>query len=103
MESVINVCMYVILYSSLWKLINTIMHCCINIKEIKEFERHQRLVGSRKKVAWNYHQFSVKYESLQDEMQVGPIYVKYFLDVEGMRSSIIHIYVYTYKCACLFI
>ena len=40
-------------------------------------------MGSRKKVAWNYHQFSLKYESLKDEMQVGPIYVKYFLDVEG--------------------
>lgn len=31
-------------------------------------------------VAWNYQQFSVRYESLRDEMQVGPIYVRHFLD-----------------------
>lgn len=47
--------------------------------EIKEFEREQRLQGT-KKIAWNYQQFSVMYESLRDEMQVGPIYVRYFLD-----------------------
>jgi hypothetical protein len=47
--------------------------------EIREFEREQRLLGS-KKIAWNYQQFAVMYESLRDEMQVGPIYVRYFLD-----------------------
>ncbi|KAJ1406558.1 hypothetical protein B484DRAFT_404102, partial [Ochromonadaceae sp. CCMP2298] len=47
--------------------------------EIKEFDREQRLLGS-KRIAWNYQQFAVKYESLKDEMQVGPIYVRYFLD-----------------------
>jgi hypothetical protein len=31
-------------------------------------------------VAWNYQQFAVRYESLQDEMQVGSIYVRYFLE-----------------------
>lgn len=47
--------------------------------EIKEYEREQRLMGS-KKIAWNYQQFFIHYESLRDEMQVGPIYVRYFLD-----------------------
>lgn len=47
--------------------------------EIKEFEKEQRLRGT-KKVAWNYQQFAVKYESLRDEIQVGPIYVRHFLD-----------------------
>jgi hypothetical protein len=32
------------------------------------------------KVAWNYQQFAVRYDSLQDEMQVGAIYVRYFLE-----------------------
>lgn len=43
--------------------------------EIKEFEREQRLRGIGK-IAWNYQQFFVKYESLKDELQVGPIYVR---------------------------
>lgn len=47
--------------------------------EIKEFEREQRLRGLRK-VAWNYQQFFVRYESLKDEIQVGPIYVRHFLE-----------------------
>jgi hypothetical protein len=48
-------------------------------REIKEFEREQHLRGLRK-VAWNYQQFYVHYESLKDELQVGPIYVRHFLD-----------------------
>lgn len=47
--------------------------------ELKEFEREQRLRGTQK-VAWNYQQFHVSYESLKDELQVGPIYVRHFLD-----------------------
>lgn len=47
--------------------------------ELREFEREQRLLGT-KKIAWNYQQFSVMYESLREEMQVGPIYIRYFLD-----------------------
>ncbi len=47
--------------------------------EIKDFDREQRLRGM-KKIAWNYQQFFVRYESLKDEMQVGPIYVRYFLE-----------------------
>jgi hypothetical protein len=47
--------------------------------EIKEFDREQRLLGS-KKIAWNFQQFFVKYESLREELQVGPIYIRYFLD-----------------------
>jgi curved DNA-binding protein CbpA len=47
--------------------------------EIKEYDREQRLLGS-KKIAWNFQQFSVKYESLGTEMKVGPIYIKYFLE-----------------------
>ena len=47
--------------------------------ELKEFDREQRLRGAAK-IAWNYQQFSVVYPSLKDEMQVGPIYVRYFLD-----------------------
>jgi DnaJ family protein C protein 13 len=47
--------------------------------EIKEFEKEQRLHGN-KKIAWNYQQFSVRYESLRNEIQVGPIYVRHFLD-----------------------
>eukprot|EP00981_Chlorochromonas_danica_P015372 scaffold11846_cov149-Ochromonas_danica.AAC.3 len=47
--------------------------------EIRTFEREQRLRGNQK-LAWNFQQFTVKYESLNEEMQVGPIYIKYFLD-----------------------
>lgn len=47
--------------------------------EIKEFDREQRLLGSRK-IAWNYQQFSVRYDSLREELQVGPIYIRYFLE-----------------------
>lgn len=46
--------------------------------EISEFEREQRLRGN-KKIAWNYRQFYVVYDSLKDMVQVGPIYVQYFL------------------------
>ena len=49
--------------------------------ELKEFEREQRLRGATK-VAWNYQQFFVRYESLKDEVQVGPIYVRHFLDAQ---------------------
>jgi DnaJ family protein C protein 13 len=47
--------------------------------ELKEFEREQRLRGA-KKIAWNYQQYHIVYESLRDEIQVGPIYVRHFLD-----------------------
>lgn len=47
--------------------------------EINEFEREQRLRG-HKKIAWNYQQFYVKFESLKYMLQVGPIYVHHFLD-----------------------
>lgn len=47
--------------------------------EIKEFEKEQRLRGAGK-IAWNFQQFYVKYDSLKEEMQVGPIYVRHFLD-----------------------
>eukprot|EP01038_Epipyxis_sp_PR26KG_P006403 gene6403-8814_t len=49
--------------------------------EIKEFEREQRL-HTNKRIAWNYQQFYVRYESLKEEMQVGPIYIRYFLDAQ---------------------
>lgn len=56
--------------------------------ELKEFEREQRLLGM-KKIAWNYQQFSIIYESLRDEMKVGPIYVRYFLDAgDGFLRSL---------------
>ena len=47
--------------------------------EISEFEREQRLRG-HKKIAWNYQQFYVKFESLKYMLQVGPIYVHHFLE-----------------------
>ncbi|RYH32347.1 J domain-containing protein [archaeon] len=47
--------------------------------EIKSFEREQRLRGTQK-IAWNFQQFSVRYESLREEIQVGPIYIRYFLE-----------------------
>lgn len=49
------------------------------IHEINEYEREQRLQGTRK-IAWNYQQFEVKYDSLQDEMKIGSVFVRYFLD-----------------------
>merc|ERR1711991_892844 len=42
--------------------------------ELNEFESEQRLRGVGK-VAWNYQQFSVRYESLNDELKVGSIYI----------------------------
>lgn len=47
--------------------------------ELLSFEREQRLRGAHK-VAWNYLHFSVRYESLSDELRVGPIYLRYYLD-----------------------
>lgn len=47
--------------------------------EITEYEREQRLKG-HKKIAWNYEQFYVKYQSLKYMLQVGPIYIHHFLD-----------------------
>eukprot|EP00602_Paraphysomonas_sp_CaronLab_P011509 CAMPEP_0185040382 /NCGR_PEP_ID=MMETSP1103-20130426/38364_1 /TAXON_ID=36769 /ORGANISM="Paraphysomonas bandaiensis, Strain Caron Lab Isolate" /LENGTH=2494 /DNA_ID=CAMNT_0027579655 /DNA_START=336 /DNA_END=7820 /DNA_ORIENTATION=+ len=47
--------------------------------EISEFEREQRLRG-HKKIAWNYQQFYVKFESLKYMLQVGPIYIHHFLE-----------------------
>lgn len=48
-------------------------------QEIRDFEIEQRLKGYGR-VAWNYQQFSVRYESLRDEMQIGSVYVRHFLD-----------------------
>ena len=47
--------------------------------EMKAFDKEQRL-KKNKKVAWNYQQFQIIYESLKDEMQVGPIYIRHFLE-----------------------
>ena len=41
--------------------------------EIKEYERVQRLKGI-KKIAWNYEQFYVKYESLRYMLQVSLLF-----------------------------
>ena len=34
------------------------------------------------KVAWNYQQFSVRYESLKHELKVGHIYIRHFLEAD---------------------
>ena len=47
--------------------------------EMKSFDKEQTLKGN-KKVAWNYQQFEITYDSLKNEMQVGPIYIRHFLD-----------------------
>lgn len=47
--------------------------------EIKDFEKEQRLRGLNR-IAWNYQQFYVVFESLKEEIQVGPIYVRHFLE-----------------------
>ena len=47
--------------------------------EMKEFDKEQRLRGAAK-LAWNYQQFSISYPSLRDEMQVGPVYIRHFLE-----------------------
>jgi hypothetical protein len=47
--------------------------------EIKEYDQEQRLLG-KKKIAWNYQQFVIRYSSLFNEMKVGNIYIRYFLD-----------------------
>lgn len=57
------------------------------MQEIKDFEREQRLLGGRRKIAWNYQQFSVKYDSLENELRVGAIYIRYFLDSDGDHTS----------------
>ena len=33
-------------------------------------------------VAWNYQQFAVRYESLRDELKVGSIYIRHFLEAD---------------------
>lgn len=48
-------------------------------REFVDYEREQQLRGFRR-VAWNYQQFFVAYESLKYEIQVGPIYIRCFLD-----------------------
>jgi DnaJ family protein C protein 13 len=48
-------------------------------REFIDYEREQQLRGFRR-VAWNYQQFFVTYESLKYEIQVGPIYIRCFLD-----------------------
>jgi DNAJ protein RME-8 N-terminal len=47
--------------------------------EIKSFDKEQRLKGTQK-VAWNFQQFEVSYDSLSNEMQVGSIYVRHLLE-----------------------
>jgi hypothetical protein len=47
--------------------------------EIRDYEIEVRVKGSTR-VAWNFQQFAVRYESLKEEMQIGPIYVRHFLD-----------------------
>jgi hypothetical protein len=47
--------------------------------ELKEYDREIRLRGATK-VAWNYQQFTVLYPSLKDEMKVGAVYVRHFLE-----------------------
>ena len=46
--------------------------------EITGFEREQRLYGIGN-IIWNYKHFSIHYFSLDHELQIGPIYIKYFL------------------------
>lgn len=47
--------------------------------ELKEYDRELRLRGATK-VAWNYQQFAVPYPSLREEMKVGAVYVRHFLE-----------------------
>jgi hypothetical protein len=47
--------------------------------ELTGFELEQMLRGAGK-VAWNYQQFHVRYDSLREELRVGPIYLRHFLD-----------------------
>ncbi len=55
--------------------------------ELRNYEREKRLRGGAQ-VAWNFQQFKVFYPSLRHEMQVGPIYVRHFLeaDITFLRS-----------------
>ena len=48
--------------------------------EIKSFEKEQKLKGN-KKVAWNFQQFSVTFDSLKNEMRVGNIYIRYLIPI----------------------
>ena len=47
--------------------------------ELSDLEREQRR-HLLKKVAWNYHQFHVRYDSLRGEPRVASIYLQPFLD-----------------------
>ena len=49
--------------------------------EIEGFEREQRLRGAGR-VAWNYQQFHVRYDSLREELRVGSIYIRHFLETD---------------------
>ena len=49
--------------------------------ELRNYEREKRLRGGAQ-VAWNFQQFKVFYPSLRHEMQVGPIYVRHFLEAD---------------------
>ena len=49
--------------------------------ELKSFDQEQRLRGAHC-VAWNFQQFSVHYPSLADEMRVGPVYLRHYLEAE---------------------
>lgn len=49
--------------------------------EIKSFEQEQRLRGNHN-IAWNFQQFKVTYSTLIDEMRVGPVYIRHFLEAD---------------------
>ena len=50
-------------------------------QELRNYEREKRLRSSTD-VAWNFQQFKIVYPSLKDEMQVGHIYVRHFLEAD---------------------
>lgn len=47
--------------------------------EVRAFEQQQRLKGAHR-IAWNYQQFSVRYDSLREEVQIGFVYLRPFLE-----------------------
>lgn len=47
--------------------------------EVRDFEQQQRLKGAHR-IAWNYQQFSVRYDSLKEEVQIGFVYLRPFLE-----------------------
>ena len=49
--------------------------------ELRNYEEKRLRGGSQ--VAWNFQQYTVYYPSLRHEMQVGPIYVRHFLEADA--------------------